>query len=106
MVKFIIYIIFIALLCLGSAIYMNHIERKGSVKLRNWYSFKNVRRGIIPFLAGIVIILFIVYHNTKSLETTIAIGLFLFSIIAAGFCQSLFSEYQMKKRGYKNLDDK
>ena len=68
------------------------------------YSYKSAKKGFWFSIGFVVIVCLIIYYVTKSFEISVTFAIILLVIDLAVFGQALFYQYQLKRRGFPNLD--
>ena len=100
------YILLIAFLVLSVsfAVFIEWKIRKGAINRSDTYSYKSILRGGIWGILVSVILAFIIYMLSNSLEVSITLFVFFLLYVIGSCVYGFVLEYQVKRRGGKNLD--
>ena len=91
--------ILILIIAIAFVITIEYLIRKGKLKRAETYSYKCVIKEGVRMMLIAFIICFLIYLYSKSLETSLTIGIVSFFFILSGTLRSLLTEHHIKGRG-------
>ena len=92
------------IISLAFAILVERRIKAGKMKRVETYSFKPVIKRSLLHSCVAIVILFVVYFHSKSLEITITLGVFFLLCIVGACLFGLLLEHQTKRKGGRRAD--